>query len=243
MKLFIKKWSEFILNETLKTHNIDLTVSNVKSELALLNYNFNIGIKQNNTISLELLDYRYIIGIELYLDVIDNLFIDRHGWFPSKMIITNFSGMVNEFSYDEDMLKSDNSKYFQTVEIIYESKYDIETNIPKKLFHLSIQEYKTDILKYGLVPKSKNKLSKHLDRIYVCENINDCYNLINRMKINYFANKMKNSKNKINDKWIIYEIDSSRLNIKLYKDPNYNNGFYIIDNIIKDLVNIVDYEK
>ena len=40
MKLFIKKWSEFILNETLKTHNIDLTVSNVKSELALLNYNF-----------------------------------------------------------------------------------------------------------------------------------------------------------------------------------------------------------
>ena len=39
---FIETWSDFILNETLKTHDIDLTLYNVNNELSLLRLNFNI---------------------------------------------------------------------------------------------------------------------------------------------------------------------------------------------------------
>jgi hypothetical protein len=240
---FIETWSDFILNETLKTHDIDLTLYNVKSELSLLKFNFNIQKNPNNSLLLTLNGFNYINTVGEYLDIINRLLTDRHGWFPTKMEITNFSGMVNIFPYNEEILKSENNKYYTTVSITYESKYDTETILPDKLYHLSIQEYKDDVLKKGLIPKSKSKLSIHLDRIYVCSDIKDCYNLINRMKFYYKNRKINNKKDKINYKWIIYEIDGViDLNIKLYKDPNYINGYYIVDNIPNNLIKIIDKE-
>jgi hypothetical protein len=239
---FIETWSDFILNETLKTHDIDLTLYNVKSELSLLKFNFNIQKNPNNSLLLTLNVFNYINTVGEYLDIINRLLTDRHGWFPTKMEITNFSGMVNIFPYNEEILKSENNKYYTTVSITYESKYDTETILPDKLYHLSIQEYKDDVLKKGLMPKSKLKLSIHLDRIYVCSDIKDCYNLINRMKFYYKNRKTNNKKDNINDKWVIYEIDTKDLNIKLFKDPNYINGYYIVDNIPKNLIKIIDKE-
>lgn len=234
-------YSQFILNETLKTHDIDLTIRIANSELSLLNYNFNIKKNKNNTISVLLLNFRYLDSVELYLNNLKSLMIDRHGWFPSKMIITNTSGMLNEYSYDDDFI-IDSKKYINNVEIIFEAKFDVEEEIPEKLYHLSIKEYKNDILKFGLVPKSKSKLSKHLDRIYVCREIDYCYKLIPRMKLSYYQKKSLKSKNKINDNWIIYEIDTNDLNIKLFKDPNYDGGYYIIDNINSSRMKIIDEE-
>lgn len=239
---FIETWSDFILNETLKTHDIDLTLYNVNNELSLLKFNFNIQKNPNNSLLLTLNGFNYINNVGEYLDIINRLLTDRHGWFPTKMEITNFSGMVNIFPYNEEILKSENNKYYTTVSITYESKYDTETILPDKLYHLSIQEYKDDVLKKGLIPKSKSKLSIHLDRICVCSDIKDCYNLINRMKFYYKNRKINNKKDKINYKWIIYEIDTKDLNIKLYKDPNYINGYYIVDNIPKNLIKIIDKE-
>ena len=239
---FIETWSGFILNETLKTHDIDLTLYNVNNELSLLKFNFNIQKNPNNSLLLTLNGFNYINTVGEYLDIINRLLTDRHGWFPTKMEITNFSGMVNIFPYNEEILKSENNKYYTTVSITYEPKYDIETILPDKLHHLSIQEYKDDVLKKGLIPKSKSKLSIHLDRIYVCSDIKDCYNLINRMKFYYKNRKINNKKDNINDKWIIYEIDTKGLNIKLYKDPNYINGYYIVDNIPNNLIKIIDKE-
>lgn len=239
---FIETWSDFILNETLKTHDIDLTLHNVKNELSLLRLNFNIQKSPNNSLLLTLNGFNYIAGVGQYLDIINRLFIDRHGWFPTKMEITNFSGMVNIFPYDENMLRSDNNLYFNKVKITYESKYDIEYVLPKKLYHLSIQEYEKNILKSGLIPKSKSKLSKHLDRIYVCTKYKDCYGLIDKMKFYYKNRKINNKKDNINDKWIIYEIETNSLDIKIYKDPNYIDGYYIIDNIPSDIIKIFDRE-
>ena len=240
MKL-INTYSQFILNETLKTHDIDLTIRIVNSELSLLNYNFNIKKNQNNTVSIILLNFRYLDSVELYLNNLKSLMIDRHGWFPSEMIITNTSGMLNQYSYDDDFI-IDSKKYIDNVEIIFEAKFDIEEIIPEKLYHLSIKEYKDDVLKFGLVPKSKSKLSKHLDRIYVCREIDYCYKLIPRMKLSYYQKKSLKNKNKINDKWVIYEIDTNNLDIKLFKDPNYNGGYYIIDNIGSNRIKIIDEE-
>lgn len=239
---YITTYSEFMLNETLKTHDINLTFDNVNRELSLLRINFNIRINSNK-IEITLLGFRFLRDIKSYLDVLNNLLIDRHGWFPSEMEITNISNMKNILPYDEDMLLSENNTYYQDVKITYEAKYDKLVNKPNKLYHLSIQEYEKSVLERGLIPKSKSKLSKHLDRIYLCSDPKDCYNLIPKMNFIYGMNKFSNNKVNKNTKWIIYEIDVKELEIKLYQDPNYTNSTasYTIDNIPS--VNITIYDK
>ena len=239
---FIKTYSQFVLNETLKTHDINLTVSDIESELSSLRYNFNIEKKNNNTIKLILHNFCYVFNPSTTLNHLDSLFINRHGWFPSSMNILYLSGMNKTFIYNEKFL-IDNISYINVVDIIYESKFNIELdNIPNTLYHLSIQEYEKKTMSLGLIPKSKSKLSKHLDRIYLCVEIDDCYKLIDRMKIYY--DMTKPYKSKINDKWVIYKIKTNNLNIKLYNDPNYLNlGYYCIDNVPKSNIEIIDKEK
>ncbi len=228
-----------MLNETLKTHDINLTYNNVNRELSLLRINFTINININK-IEITLLGFRFLRDIKSYLDVLNNLLIDRHGWFPSEMEIINTSSLKTILPYDESILLSGNSVYYQDIKIVYEAKYDTLSKIPNKLYHLSIQEYEKNIFKNGLVPKSKSKLSKHLDRIYLCSDVKDCYNLITKMNFIY---GMRKYTDKINTKWIIYEIDSKKLNLKLYIDPNYSNStaVYTIDNISSS--NLTIYAK
>lgn len=240
MKYFlIDKFSDFVLNETLKTHDIDITINNIHLKLNLLRYNFSIS-KNNNTIELTLNGFRYNQSPSLVLDVVMSLFIDSHGWFPSKMKLINVSGKNNILSYDENYLIK-NVQFLETISIIFEAKYDLIKINPDIVYHLSIQEFENSILNKGLIPKSKSKISKHLDRIYLCEDVNDCYNLIPGMKADYLYKKTK--ENKINIKWIIYEIDLKNFNIKLYNDPNYlNKGYYCINNIPKERIKIFDKE-
>ena len=63
------------------------------------------------------------------------------------------------------------------------------------------------------------------------------------MKLHYFDKKNLNKLNKTNTKWVIYKIDTTNLDIKLYKDPSYNNGYYIVDNIPPSNISIVDKEN
>jgi hypothetical protein len=147
--------------------------------------------------------------------------------------------------YDESILKDDTKNlYYQDVKITYEQKYDQLLITQKKLYHLSIQEYENSVLKMGLIPKSKSKLSKHLDRIYLCSDSKDCYNLISKMNFIYGMKKLSNKKNNLNIKWIIYEVDMDNSYIKFYRDPNYSGSTagYIIDNIPSDKIKIFDKE-
>jgi hypothetical protein len=47
----------------------------------------------------------------------------------------------------------------------------------------------------------------------------------------YYSEVLNNSKINKNTDFIVLEIDNTILDLKLYKDPNYTNGFYIISNI------------
>ncbi len=239
MYKLIDTFSEFILNETLKTHDVDLSIKNINTELSLMRYNFEIS-KKDNIIELLLKGFRYIQNPHISLEHINSLFIDRHGWYPSKMILFDLVGSNNILSYDEEYLY-DKIQYLETVTIIYEPKFDLLIKNPNKCYHLSIQEYENSTLGKGLMPKSKSKLSRHLDRIYLCKDVSDCYNLIAKMKADYMIKKK--GKSKINTKWIIYEINMIGKKIDLYEDPNYKDkGFYCVDNIEKDRIKIYDKE-
>ena len=242
----INNFNEYLLNETLKTYDINLTLNRVRSEINLLRIDATIRIEDSKIIiNINNVRYNHVFG--LCLDVINTTMIDRFGWFPSKMEMVNWVGRKNTKSYNsKDLL--DIYEDLDNVEITYEAKYDLESNIPNKLYHLSIQEFETKILKNGLSPRAGNKLTKHFDRIYVCNNIEDCKKLISRMKIIFYEKTYKNPKLKLNDKWVIYEIDTNLPNkphdfkLKIFKDPNYDNGYYLVDNINPQNIKIVDKE-
>lgn len=249
MKLWKKKlkinmltFREFIVNEGLiKTLDIKETVDKSDFFLRNLKIKYQISLKDNNTISLKIEDFNYIQLLKDVFDTIENYFINICGWFPTYMYLQHLSSNKHQFKYNEEYLLK-NAEYFSKIEIIFESKFDIEHDLPEKLYHLSIKQFKPKILKSGLFPKGKSKISKHLDRIYVCDTLKGCENLIVNMRNHYNTIKFNNTYNKINDAWIIYEIDTIGLNLKLYKDPNYKGGFYIIDNIPANRIKIIKEE-
>jgi len=236
MILGFKEYLSKINEGLIKTYDIDFTIDKSKQNLNILNVSFEIEKNPNNSIKLTIFKFNKIYIDELF-NLLNQNFTNLLGWFPSYMFLTTTSGMENQMNYDESYLKI-SYEYLDTVSIIYESKFDEVVSIPEYLYHISIQEYEDKILKNGLTPKSKNKLSTHGDRIYVCKKLDDCLELIPKMKF-YFYDK-KN----INKKWIILQIKTQDLNLELYKDPNFmDKGFYLLGNIPPQNIKIIKKEN
>ena len=68
--MFTTTYSDFVLNETLKTHNIDLSIKNIETELYSLRYDFSIKKNINNTSQISLHNFNHIQNIILYLAII-----------------------------------------------------------------------------------------------------------------------------------------------------------------------------
>lgn len=256
MELQILTFSEYVhaLNEGLiKTYDIDKTIKYMSHQLNLINVEHDFIKNDNNTFDLKLINFRYIDNsiVDDVIKVILINILNSFGWFPSLMEIESLLGSNRKRIYSKEFLLS-NKKDIQSVTIRFESKFDKNTIIPDKLYHLTIKEYAKKIEKYGISPKAKSKLTKHDydDRIYVCSNLEDCKKLINRMKIFYteeFFNKSyddKNTKFKKDIEWIIYEIDAKEAKIdKMYDDPNYyGKGYYVLNHINPECLKIADKE-
>jgi hypothetical protein len=198
--------------------------------------------KSDNIIHFTILYFNKLSNISETFDAIESYFINMMGWFPSNVSMKNLSDMTNVMQYNKDYLIK-NMEFIQSIEIKFESKFDLEVDIPKKLFHLSIREFENSILKYGLSPKSKSKISYHDSRIYVCKNVINCKSLIPNMKMIYNQQKWSNPKSKIDDRWIIYEIDTEGLEIRLYTDPNYVGGYYLLSNIPVSSLKVIEKEN
>jgi hypothetical protein len=219
--MIIKYFKDYVgmLNEGLiRTYPIDKVVKNINNTLPLM-----IGseIKHiDNKVVINLFDINSVSSkkLNLIFNHISSMVINMGGYFPSKMNVTNIHGMSRLIKYDiDDILR--NHSYYECVEITYEAKFDEPINeeiINKidKLYHLTINEYSGKIRKYGLIPKSKNKLTKHLDRIYLCETIEDCKNLINQMYFHYANEEDMEIYKNGNKEWkkdiqpVIYEINN-----------------------------------
>ena len=229
---------EFIKEGLIKTQPADVVLRKViflpNNLIYVINYT-----KSDNLIHFEILFFNKLSEISKTFDAIESYFINMMGWFPSMMKIISLSGMENNIQYNKDYLIK-NMSFISKVNIIFESKFDIESNIPDKLYHLSIKEFEKSILKDGLSPKSKSKISYHDSRIYVCKSILNCKSLIPNMEMIYNQQKWSNPKSKINDDWIIYEIDTSGLDIDLYYDPNYIGGYYLLKNTPSNNIKIVE---
>ena len=207
------------------------------------------GSFEDNKIKLEI-KYFNTISLSGLPHLIDHIFVsavNMGGWFPSIMEITNRIGSVIRKKMDIAYILK-NSRDIDNIEITFESKFDEKVeNVPDKLYHLSIKEYDKNIKRMGLSTRSQSKLSLHTDRIYLCYNIQDCENLIPQMlkyyseerDINIYSLSKKLYKKNIEP--IIYEIDNSDNKINfLYKDSNYSDGFYTLENINKERIKEVN---
>jgi hypothetical protein len=238
--MILLNYLDFIKEGLIKTQSHDI----VLSKTIFLPKNLIYGIRyteSDNLIHFEINFFNKLSEISKTFDAIESYFINMMGWFPSIMKIINLSGMENTLQYNRDYLIK-NMDFINSVNITFESKFDIKSNVPDKLYHLSIKEFEKPILKSGISPKSKSKISYHDSRIYVCKSILGCKSLIPKMKLVYTQQRWSNPKSKIDDRWVIWEIDTIGLDLKLYTDPNYLGGYYILSNIPTKNIKIIDSE-
>lgn len=244
-KLFSFKNYITNINEGLiKTYSINLTVNRINDLIRKYNIDFNINILDNNTFDLCIENLDKIPKLENILDIILGDLFNVYGWFPSSMVLERFNGSERTMKFNKNELLIPNNNLISAI-IRFESKFDKITNIPDKLYHLTIEHYIANIMKCGLVPKSKNKLASHDydGRIYLTDSMKSCENLILKMNFYYQTEKDNiiynmNGKYNKNTQAVILEIDTNDINI-LYKDPNYINGYYFLGNIKPESIKIL----
>lgn len=147
-------------------------------------------------------------------------------------LITNLGYSISKFTIDGKEWLKDYNDFTKPIAFILEAKYDYEVDIPKILYHTSPIRFKDKILKYGLVPRTGNKLSKHPERVYLTDDLN---------KSIMFGEYLKNDDSNDNYKrgYCIFQINGESLS-KLYSDVNLREGgFYTTDNISTNNLKII----
>jgi hypothetical protein len=224
----MKKYKEFIeeLKEGLiTTHDITIYNKVIINYLDSLNFKSNLKVVDKLNFFLTIFNNLSESNIEMINNYIYNL-----GYFPSTYMVTLTNGMKNRIKYLKD-IKFNN---IQSVEINYEAKYSdglYKNDIicPDKLYHLTYSDNWNSIVKKGIYPKSKKRLSVHPERIYLFDNINDYKSLLNNLKLS-------DSMNSMNKKYDLLEIDSSDDKFILHTDPNYRMGYFTYDSISPKLI-------
>lgn len=194
------KNGSLVLTEGLiKTHPIEKSINIIKKRFPYLN----ISIEDDG---------------ELYID-------------NFKKQLKEYIPLFNNLGYFIDHLKIDNDTWTKKINddiipsaLYLEAKYDIKIDkIPNKLYHASPLKFKDKILKYGFIPKSKNKISIHPDRIYLTDDI---------LTAKLFAKNLEKEYSEYyKDGYCIYSIDGKCIK-ELYSDVNLRKGgYYVLHNI------------
>ena len=218
----------------------------------MINYNKYIKmLKEGLILSHDITKYKSIIttkldqfGVKYDIEVIDKLEFDltlynpnkdiidiiNHysftiGYYPSYCWITLDSGMKNSFKWSKFKY---NSK-ISILKIKYESKYEdgqYKNSIicPDILYHLTHQDNKMSILKKGIYPKSKNRISDHPRRICLFEEIENYLSILKFLK---YSDNIDN----IYKDYMLIEINCSKDKLILHTDPTYRLGWFTYDNI------------
>jgi hypothetical protein len=241
-----KTFNEFVsdVNEGLiKTSDLSYVVDNLKFWMRDLKFAFKIeNIKYDKkSFSFKIENFNYIFNIRDILEILENFTVNINGYFPSSVDVKFFHGEKNIKWYDDmwDFLVKSSNDILE-ISINFESKFDDvyvpETNI---VYHITNNSYIDKIGKNGLVPKSKNKISTHPDRIYFSYSIKSVEHLFKKMRFILWEEKFNNSKNLKSEKFSILEINIKDLKIIFRKDPNYIDGFYTTTNISPNRIKVI----
>lgn len=139
------------------------------------------------------------------------------GYFPSTFKLNNIR-INNDTNIERfvDIVKNYSISKNDTLWLQFESWQDQDIDIPDKLYHVTKTKNLNRIKRYGLCPKSKNKISYHPDRIYFVDNFKFALNIYKQL-------------NEID--YCVIEILPEKNILLLRSDPNYNQGYYTNQNI------------
>lgn len=153
--------------------------------------------------------------LEKYIPIITNL-----GYFISRLTI---GGREWIKEYDNDT---------KPIAFILEAKYDYEVEIPENLYHASPIRFKDKIVKFGLTPKTGNKLSNHPERIYLTDDLNKAIDFGNYLREESDSDWYKNG-------YCVYSVSGNGIS-KLYSDVNFRQGgFYTLNNIKSENIKLI----
>lgn len=142
-------------------------------------------------------------------------------------VLNNMGYFISSFTKKGQFIGSEYPKN-DWDSVIFESKYDKEfkTNgIP--LYHVTEKIYLNKILKDGLIPKTKSKLTYHPERIYLTNNPISAMEIFNIFKDGGY----------IKDP-IMLKIDTFDLYNKFMVDRQFPGGIYTYDNIPPNKITI-----
>lgn len=210
LELYKEEYDLNIKEGLTKTTNIGKSLNIIQNQYPNLEITKN---KKNNTFTLKGIDQK---GLQSILKLTNNL-----GWFPSWVSSPFYIG-----------------KYFDGIEINitskirFEAKYDEKIeNIPQYLYHISPSTNTPKIYQKGLAPKSRSKASYHPERVYLLKDPDEAENLADM-----FYQRTGETI------WDLLRIDTKLVPgdyLRLYKDPNYDNGYYTLNNIPPKAIKII----
>lgn len=203
----------------IKTHDSDKAIKYLLSNTTLIKSDIWITNTQNDTVKINIdISRRSMEDAEKIVNMLENVY----GWYLAKI---NYDFYDDE--YDSDEIKNPSYEYLDdilvdeddTITFIFEAKYDKEyKGSDTTLYHVTDKIYIDKIIKTGLIPKTKSKISVHPDRVYLMLTYKSIETLLENPNINI-------------DNPVILEIDISDLDIKLYLDPNMPEAVYTYSNI------------
>jgi hypothetical protein len=173
-----------------------------------------LKLSRNNIFNLKVSLIPFSINKQYYNEVIQ--LMNNLGWFLSVIEYKKNDKIVTMTNIN---LKDIDGDY---VNLYFESKFDLLIDnkfLPKFIYHISLKQYKDKILKSGLIPKTKSKLTFHPERIYFLSKEKDYIELSKQLY-------------PTETEFILIKINTTHLKDKRFIiDPNKINGIFTLENI------------
>ena len=184
--------------------------------------------------SINILKKRFI---ELVIDLENDGEIYVENQPPQKIekyipIITNLGYFISKLTIDGQEWIKEYDRNTKPIAFILEAKYDYEVEIPETLYHASPIKFRDKIVKFGLTPRTGNKLSNHPERIYLTDDLNKAIDFGNYLIEEEDSEWYKNG-------YCVYSVKGTGIS-KLYSDVNFRQGgFYTLNNIKSENIKLI----
>ena len=195
----------------------------------------NIGVERNSNGNVYVIKFFLDENSKKRLESLNKFMSDLCGW---------GLGTIK----DEDGIKIENEDFFKPeyeqkfVWLQYEPKFNERINaedFPKKMYHITTTQGFKKIKEIGLTPKTRTGFFfAFKNRIYLTDTAERLIQLAQRFVTDKYKKQSNIKDNKVITDFIVLEINiyDIKLPIKLFKDPNFINGFYTLDNIRRGVI-------
>jgi hypothetical protein len=188
---------------------------------------------------------KIVANKKIHLTILENLdeqnlgnllkWINNLGWYISTfMIFKNTNTKWENFNLKTFMklYKDDNKNITFEIEPKFDEGKPI-TFFDDTFYHVSPIKNEKKILKIGLVPKAKEKISSHPERVYLATKLVDAEALAD-----IFSDIDKENQ------YTIFKVNmklakENNKAIRMFHDPDFSSGFYTLSNIPPQFLTII----